>query len=174
MTFPVFPHTFAPMTDRYNEAVQSARNLRDSGYCAVIAVSIACGVSYATAEHMLAVNGRKFGKGTPTDVIWRAVKGFGFKLKEIDLSHNWKRKPWAKFCSRRFVDEGWGEKIKCRRLAECRTPRTLARVLPKNAVLLVRVSSGSGSHIFCARGGEIHDWTENRCNRIQNMYQVTK
>jgi len=52
----------------------------------------------------------------------------------------------------------------------CRTVRTLEREIGKNRTLLVHTSR----HVLAVKGGKVHDWTQGRLHRIQEIYLVEK
>lgn len=51
-----------------------------------------------------------------------------------------------------------------------KTVRTLERELPKDKVFLIFVSR----HVLAYRYGKIQDWTQNKLNRIESVYEVTE
>jgi hypothetical protein len=46
--------------------------------------------------------------------------------------------------------------------------KTVASKLRPNRTYLVHTSR----HILCVKGGEVHDWTDGRCHRIQRVWQI--
>lgn len=154
------------MTSEYRNLVTTSRALREKNDCGVKALALATGVSYFRAWNELFDLGRKRGKGTPVISIQKVLNQWGFELVEIEKeTRDW----WVK-----RYDDLTSRKIKNRVLAECKTIRTLSRVLPRKGILLILTSCGSGSHILCAKGGQIHDWSQNKCLRVKKIWQVTK
>jgi hypothetical protein len=56
------------------------------------------------------------------------------------------------------------------KMNKAKTIRGLKALIPSRGVFLVFVRG----HILAVRGGEIHDWTEDRCHRIQLIVRVSK
>lgn len=56
------------------------------------------------------------------------------------------------------------------KMNKAKTIRSLKPLIPSRGVFLVFVRG----HILAVRGGEIHDWTEDRCHRIQLIVRVSK
>ena len=56
------------------------------------------------------------------------------------------------------------------KMNKAKTIRSLKPLIPSRGVFLVFTSG----HILAVRGGEIHDWTEDRCHRIQLIVRVSK
>ena len=51
---------------------------------------------------------------------------------------------------------------------KAKTIRTLKKVIPSRGNFLVHVKG----HILAIRGGEIHDWSEDSCRRIKQIWRV--
>lgn len=60
----------------------------DAGFCAVIAVAIACKTSYGKAHAMLEREGRVNGQGTAKWMIDTVINKMGYKLSEVDGFYN--------------------------------------------------------------------------------------
>jgi len=55
------------------------------------------------------------------------------------------------------------------KMNKAKTIKSLKPLLPSRGVFLVFVKG----HVLAVRGGEIHDWTENRCHRIRLIMRVS-
>ena len=160
------------MTPEYRKLVIAACANNEHGDCAVKAVSLATGISYEESLRRLTEKGRPPRRGTNTLFTMSVIRDLGFDFVEIDRNIEWRDS--VRFRVGEIRTKFNHRIIQNKRLASCKTIRTLERNLPKQGVLLVIVSDGMGSHIFCCRGGEIHDWSQGRCNRIKSIYQIIK
>lgn len=56
------------------------------------------------------------------------------------------------------------------KMNKAKTVKGLKQFIPSRGVFLVFIRG----HVFTVRGGEIHDWTEDRCHRIKLIMRVSK
>lgn len=73
------------LTSAYADVRALAEFNEDKNNCAVVAVAFVCGLTYVEAEKALKDAGREMGKPTKDEVIEKAIKAVGGKLKEVDM-----------------------------------------------------------------------------------------
>lgn len=72
----------------YDEIKRIGRKYyNDKGFCAVVAVAVACGVGFGKAYHTLKRQGRIHGNGTYTRDIMQALETLGMKMTPIEGVH---------------------------------------------------------------------------------------
>jgi len=140
-------------TANYNALRQGTFAKREQGDCAVIAVAMACNVSYEDAHTALARYGRKFGQGTPTHIIWAAMRALGKDVRALS--------------SRQFINE-YPRPHNTLRGVTSHHPRRFAKVWKDGQTYLFLTAS----HILACVDGQVHDWSVNRALRVNVVYQV--
>lgn len=94
---------------------------------------------------------------------WNLAKKFGRRFRGRTNKH---RITFPAIKSKGFVcTDVWDHKMN-----KAKTIRSLKPLIPSRGVFLVFVRG----HVFAVRGGEIHDWTEDRCYRIKLIMRVSK
>jgi hypothetical protein len=71
-------------TQKYNELYWSGVKMGDKNDCAVRAIAVVTGLSYAEAHAACAAVGRKPGRGMMDDQIVKCLNSLGFDVIEID------------------------------------------------------------------------------------------
>lgn len=116
--------------------------------CTVIATSVVTGWSYNKSHKVMANEAnRKKGQGAYYE-IWmkRYMKYHGFEYQEVDLKPIIKKK---------------GSGL---------TGKTVAQWLPKRGRFIVMMRG----HVAAIKAGKLHDWTQDRKNRVLRVYKVRK
>jgi hypothetical protein len=96
--------------------------------------------------------------GLPYEVCHQTLKSLGRKDRKGTFNWQmWKALDILGFCY---------QKIEC----PFNGLRSLGRNLPDNGAFLIHATK----HYVGAKDGQIHDWSEGRCLRIQGVYQIFK
>jgi hypothetical protein len=128
--------------------------------CSVVAISLACDVSYQRAHASLAALGRKSKRGTPRDFTIRAVKDFGYELRKWSLQEMID-----------VVRDYPGVHAQLHGITSHhlrRFPRAWEK-RSRGTLLLF-----SNRHVLCAKAGVVLDWSINNALRIREIYDVIK
>src|SRR5688572_11021759 len=134
-------------TAEYSQAHTVARTaFREHNDCAVIAVSIACGVTYETAHAALKAAGRQDRKGTYAHQTVKAIESLGFRVR------TWDRKEL-----RSMIDSYPGIHATHKNITT-HHPRRFAKAWEGSGNLLLRTQR----HILACKDGTVHDWSINR------------
>ena len=151
----------------FTRANKRSRKWGETNDCSVIALAIATGKTYEVAHGALALRGRSFRKGVAMYQIFQALEDLGFDREKV--FERWTLENGPDFAeSSQFHQEA--KRYRRSRWANVKTVRTLPEHLPSRGVFLVQTAS----HVFCARAGEIHDWTEGRKHRVTKIHRIIR
>lgn len=134
------------------EAMTAGENLD----CAVKAVAIVTGLSYATCHEALTLEGRKAGRRTPDSVLFASIERLGFTVREwsaaerIAMIHSYPKRGIANITTHH--------------------PRRFAKCWAGKGPLLMR----SSGHVSAFRDGVVHDWAVNSSKQVFAIYDVVK
>lgn len=141
------------VTDKYRAIRMGSSELGETNDCAVVAIAIACNVTYAEAHAELERLGRRRRRGTFMHHTEQAVAKFGKKLERVE--------------PRSFLDTYPGVH-KGTHHVTTHHPRRFPQCFDKNKTYLFRTSR----HILAVTGGVVHDWTINTAKRVIQIYEV--
>lgn len=152
----------APKANQKTETYQNIRgeaNARGAwNDCAVIAISIATGVDYATVSEMVAERGRKEGQGTHTMIIKGVLRALGYETIV------------------RYADEFIAKypKPHCNALKSVTShhPDRFPKAWNDGNTYMMIVSGGA--HILTIKDGVNHDWTRGKAKRAAEIWQIVK
>lgn len=139
----------------YNTVADAGLGFNEINDCAVRAVSLVTGVTYAAAHAKLAELGRKPKQGTPVFAIHKAINFFGKTLVEV--------KP------EEFIRQYTGNHRGLRSVTThhtCRFPKVWK---DGHTYLAYTIRMG---HVLAIVDGVTHDWTVSKAKRISRIYRV--
>ncbi|MCH9712597.1 MAG: hypothetical protein K0U20_08255 [Proteobacteria bacterium] len=128
----------------YNEA-KDQKFSNETNDCSVVALSIACDISYADAHAALAARGRPARRGAYTHQSIDAAKDLGYTVHELEGDE--------------LVNPETG----------CGYTATTIGQLCKKGRFMVQVHR----HIFAVVDGQVQDWTKGRRHRVKRVMEVT-
>lgn len=70
----------------YKAIESESRSRNEHNDCAVRAVAIVTGLPYSQVHKVFADNGRKYRKGTPRDVTWKAIDALGYDCEPVRVT----------------------------------------------------------------------------------------
>jgi hypothetical protein len=124
--------------------------------CTVVAISICCGVSYATAHAALKAAGRKDKRGTYRHQQYVAIRSLGFEVREwsarekIEMIMSYPKKGIAGLTTHQ--------------------PRRFAAAwAPHRDKTLLLYSRG---HVSAMKDGVVQDWAINRAKQVFDVVEV--
>jgi hypothetical protein len=147
-------------SETYGELSKDSRSFDEKKDCAVIAVAVACEVSYAEARAALAAAGRKDKSGTQFLITREAIESLGFRLRQ------WTFTEVTEFL-RSYPGNQYLEGYKT---ITTHHPRRFPKIWKGTGTLLFRVSG----HICCCKDGVVHDWAVNASLRVHTILSVEK
>ena len=134
--------------------------------CAVIALSLLTKLSYSDTEDLLAKHGRKLNKGTPIDVLYKALADlspcdfwFDSHLYDIEGSSQYKNEMLRDF-RLKYGNMSGVIGMTISRLAK-------VRKLQKGKYLVL-----TRSHALAMIDGEVLDWTKGRRHRVVAIFKI--
>ena len=151
----------------FTRAQKRSRKWGETNDCTVIALAIATGNPYEVAHGALALRGRSFRKGVAMYQVFQALEDLGFDREKV--FERWTLDHGTEFTESSPSHQA-AKRYRRSRWANVKTVRTLPEHLPKRGVFLIETAS----HVFCARAGEVHDWTEGRKHRITNIHRIIR
>lgn len=124
--------------------------------CAVVAVSIACGVAYEYAHATMKLLGRVDDRATANYITRKALDHFGFDRVTVDMQEILNRYPLPH----------------CNVLKNVTThhPRRFPGTFDSSKVYLFQTSG----HILAMRDGIVHDWSVNNSLRVLGIEEIIK
>jgi hypothetical protein len=131
-------------TKKYKALDAISDSMGESNDCSVKAVAMFCNVRYTEAHRVLAIVGRKKGKGITPDRVKTAVDSL------LGVRHEWLHAYDAS-----QLAAGWPNALGC----DAKTPATFVRKSPIKGGQLVVVNG----HIIYMKDGVIHD--HDSCNK---------
>lgn len=146
-------------TQLYSKIDAASRMMGEKGDCAVVAVSVACGVSYKTAHAVLQGFGRFHGSSTYQHQIHGAIDAI---LKPRGLK----------------IDRGYGQHLKQfeahKASKSWRDTKnlTVAQVRKEPGIWQGRWIVYVVGHVLSVVDGEVHDWTAGRSHRIISCHKI--
>jgi hypothetical protein len=132
-------------TANYAAPAEGANETND---CAVRALAVAACIAYADAHAIMARNGRRPRRGTPTDIITKACRDAAPGAESLTWSELYVPRVDSRYYSRGF-----------------RTVAAFARAYPVGHFV-----AWSRTHAFAIVDGVLHDW---RATRGKTMQRVT-
>lgn len=143
-------------SEDYKQLSKEAYLTQDKGFCAIAAVAILTGRSYADVSVLMAEKGRKHRSGTPQIITDNVLKDLGYDLKRVDIKGIIARFP----------------KPHCNVLKNLTThhPRRFPGCMDPAKMYMAHVSG----HVLAITGGEVRDWSVNRSLRIYKLEEVVK
>ena len=136
---------------------------REANDCTVVAISIACHVTYDVAHAALAAQGRKNGRGTFAHQQKAAIESLGYEITtEI----------WSKSGRQQIIDLYPGSHKKLQNITTHHPRRFHAawkQFCGDRVVLLY-----SKGHVSAVKDGQLHDWAINRALRVKKIWIVEK
>lgn len=147
-------------SDDYSKLREASKTYGEKGDCAVVAVAIACEVSYDEARKALRKAGRKDRQGTYTYQIRKAVESLGFTWKEWTIKERLA-----------LLDSYPRNKGRHPASLTTRHPIRYAETWGQIDQTMMVFTAG---HVAAFRDGKLHDWSENRSNRIIEMVRIYK
>lgn len=142
----------------YQAIRDAARKAGEKGDCSVIAVSIACGVSYEAALAALTAAGRKPREGAYLYQIEKAINALGFR------KINWRTDEMQA-----RIDSYPGAHCNLKSITThhpVRFARQWADVADQSLILI------TPRHVAAMKGGRVHDWTEGRAVRVTSIWSI--
>lgn len=119
------------------------KRLKENNDCAVIAIAVACKITYKKAHSICKKLGRKNGRGLRTFTILQAIKKAGY---EIEFNTFGLKQPN-------------GSKY---------TPKTIERAVKLNGMYL----AFTGDHVFAIKEKEVICWCKNRSLHINRLVKI--
>lgn len=154
-------------TKQFRRVSKRSKKWGETNDCTVKALAIATGNTYEVAHGALALRGRSFRKGIHMHHVFKALNDLGFEREKV--FDRWALDHGPDFAeSSSFHEEA--KRYRRSRWANVKTVRTLPEHLPKRGVFLIQTRG----HVFCARAGEVHDWTEGRRHRITKIHRIIR
>lgn len=126
----------------YRRARAESKRYGEKADCAVVALSIALKAPYSLIRDQLTYRGREPGKGTPQSMLESVIIT---EHQRVMINR-----------TREFRAKG------------VKTVNNLRGALPKRGIFIVYTAR----HVLCARNGEVHDWTDGRRHRVQEVYEI--
>lgn len=136
-----------------------SNKLGEANDCAVVAVALACDVSYAAAHARLVELGRKLRKGTRRTLTENAIRSFGFTVRY-----------WS-FRERVAMVDSYPEPH--RRVLKSITSHHPRR-FPAAWANVGTVLLFSARHVLCFKKGTVLDWSINKALRINEVWEIRK
>jgi hypothetical protein len=159
---------------------EHSRRLGEADDCTVYACAVAAQIDYPAMHEYLAELGRKPRSGFSAMKYREALRGLGFSLGLLGgPAYNWVdtyvEGGWV--WNHRHGDYVWrdGHYRRTRKKIapgidyDSTTVKSLAKELTTGTYLV-----GTSGHVLCLRDGVVHDWTDGRCHRIRDVWEVTE
>jgi hypothetical protein len=99
--------------------------------------------------------------------VFKALEDLGFDREKV--FDRWSLDHGPDFAESSTFHEQ-AKRYRRSRWANVKTVMTLPEHLPSRGVFLVQTRG----HVFCARAGEIHDWTGGRRHRITKIHRIIR
>lgn len=164
------PKSNAPRHELFDQYEVARGQFDDANDCAVKAVAAACGVEYERVNRLMRDLGRKKGRGTPLDIITKAVHQFGFRIFGGTGAAT-RLETGFGFHPHQFIKEY--PKPHCNVLKSITThhPERFPNCpMWKGRTYLALVSGGR--HIVCIKDGQAIDWTHGKAKRVQKIFEI--
>ena len=137
--------------------------------CAVIAIALACDVSYGDAHEALRIYGRESGRGSSLDQMLSALELLGAEVERTLFMkaggrYDTRRADYGQLATDTFKE------MPVRWVSTMPTPGNIARtglVDPRKRYVAI-----TATHAFAVIGAEVLDWTAGRRHRIQYLWQI--
>lgn len=145
-------------TPKFEAVARDAKVLNETKDCAVKAVALITGVSYAMAWDALDRAGRKARKGTPTQIIFAGLRLLGYEATRMP------------FLQTREIVKSYPGVHKNLKNITTHHPRRFKKAWANQPNLLMLTDR----HIAAFIDGEVHDWSANNALRVTGLFYVTK
>ena len=159
-------------TEVFKTVKEKAAALGEANDCAVKAVTIATGLPYEQIHAMMKLKGRKDRKGTMSHITVRVLNELGYRVDKITMPINARRAAETslavgEFARARLKKYPKHYPVKNFTVKQLDTFKDAWSDL-KNVLILTR------GHILSFKDGQVHDWTQDRKNRILQVWVLEK
>jgi hypothetical protein len=144
----------------YKQVRTDGLAMNETNDCAVVAISIVCGVSYATAHAALKTQGRKDRQGAYRGTQLRAIESLGFYVASV-YRHHIKEGIIAKYPAPHNTLQS----------ATTYHPERFKKVwgaMESNLLLFTK------RHVSACKDGVVKDWAKGKAKRIEEIWVVRK
>jgi hypothetical protein len=151
--------TKTSLPTEYQEIRKASSAMNEQNDCSVVAIAIACGVSYEVAHAALKKAGRIDRHGTYRWHSKAAIESLGFKVR----AWNYQEK-------RAMISRYPGVHSKLQSITTHhmrRFPQAWADCHPNLIV-------ASSRHMLAIKDGVVRDWSINNAMRLQDIWEITK
>ena len=154
-----------------------SRQLRETRDCTVFACAVATQIDYPAMHEYLAAYGRKPRQGLHSHTYHQALRDLGVRLTplhgprfEYARIHVRASEKWDRYGNWIYVPDHYRtirRKVAAGEDFKSATVVTLAKELTEGTYLV-----GTPGHVLCLRDGVVHDWTEGKRHRVEDVYRV--
>lgn len=150
------------MSKLFEACRDAGRELQDSNYCVITAISIVTGIEFKTVHKMAEKYGREKNKGTSLIIMFHILNDLGYAVTKT-----------AKPRSEKWVKCVYSDN-KVKRYGMY-TPKTIGKVRGyKSGKWICYTENSTGSHVLSLVNGKVHDWSSDRKLRISKMWKIER